>query len=346
MNMRVHASSKFVANQLWLALSVLLAGASASMTAQRADLAAADRVAVASTAAYQALQDGRVEDAAASLRTSLAGNPGNAYAHQLLCRVFYAQDRADEAVRECESAAALSQGAAAASDNQLWLGRAYGLKARHAGPIGGFMLAKRVQASFAKAVELNPSNVAALNDLGEYYVSAPSIVGGGTDKAKALAADMMPRFPAQAHLLQARIAVDQGNDATAEAEFKQVIALQKNTQAWVDLAAFYETHSRKDDAVSAVRSGLAVDRTHGPAIVDAASVLIAAHREMELAERCLAQYLASKAKTDEAPAFKVHVQLSRLLTARGLSTEAGQHMEAATTLAPVFARSSRQWQGL
>jgi hypothetical protein len=195
-------------------------------------------------------------------------------------------------------------------------------------------------------VELNGSNVAALSDLGEYYVSAPSIVGGSTDKAKTLAATMMQRFPAQAHLLLARIAVESGDTGTAEAEFKQVIALQKNTESWVDLAAFYETHHRKTDAVGAVKSGLSLDRTHGPAIVDAASVLIAAHAEPELAERCLRLYLSSKAKTDEAPAFKVHVQLSRLLAARGLSAEAGEHMQAAAVLAPVFTRGSRQWQGL
>ncbi|HKO18794.1 MAG TPA: hypothetical protein VJU82_07895, partial [Acidobacteriaceae bacterium] len=122
--------------------------------------------------------------------------------------------------------------------------------------------------------------------------------------------------------------------------------IQKNTQSWVELAAFYQMHSRKDDAVAAVKSGLAVDRTHGPAIVDAASILIAMHRETALAEQCLRLYLASSAKTDEAPAFKVHVELSRLLAARGLSGEAGEHMQTAAALAPVFTRNSGQWQGL
>lgn len=344
--MRRKPSPRSSTKRLWLTLAALIALVPAGLPAQRADFAAADRAVGRSASAFQALADGRVEDAAALARASLEQNPGDAYAHQLICRAFYAQDRADEAVRECEAAVALPQTQQSASENQLWLGRAYGLKARHAGPINGFKLARRVQASFAKAVDLNPSNVAALNDLGEYYVDAPSIVGGGTDKARTLAAGMMPRFPAQAHLLLARIAVDDRDNDTAEAEFKQVIALEKNTQSWVDLAAFYQTHHRKEDAVTAVKSGLALDRTHGPAIVDAASVLIAAHQESELAEQCLRLYLVSKAKTDEAPAFKVHVELSRLLAARGLSAEAGQHMESANALAPVFARSSRQWQGL
>ena len=344
--MRQSPSQRSSTKHLLLMVALVSAAMPASMRAQKADLASADKVVTRSASALLALEDGRVEEATTLARASLAGNPGDAYSHQLLCRAFYAQDRADEAVQECEAAVALPQNQQSASDNQLWLGRAYGLKARHAGPINGFKLARRVQASFARAVDLDSSNVAAMNDLGEYYVEAPSIVGGGTDKAKALAARMMPRFPAQAHLLLARIAVDDKDNGTAEAEFKQVIAIQKNTQSWVDLAAFYQTHHRQDDAVAAVKAGLALDRTHGPAVVDAASILIAMHREPDLAERCLELYLTSKAKTDEAPAFKVHVELSRLLVARGLSTEAGQHTDAATALAPVFTRNSRQWQGL
>ena len=315
--------------------------------AQRADIAVADQSWKPSTSALQALQEGRVEEAEVQLRHALDNNSGDAYAHQLLCRVYAAQDRTDEAVRECELAAgAGNQSNRSSSENQLWLGRVYGAKARHAGPIAGFKLARRVQAAFARAVELDPSNIAALNDLGEYYVEAPFIVGGGTDKARQLASSMMARFPGQAHLLLARIAAQDRDYPAAETEFKQVIVLQKSTQAWVDLAAFYQSRGRSDDAVASLKSAIAADRIHGPAIVDAASLLISMHREPELAEKCLRLYLASSAKTDEAPAFKVHVQLSRLLAARGLAGEAGQQMAAAAALAPVFARSSQHWQGL
>ena len=329
-----------------LKIAVLVALWPLAISAQGADLGRSDKGAIVGNSAFQALQEGRVEDAAGALHALIAANPADAYAHQLLCRVSYAQDRADDAVHECELAVQVpGQTSMELSENQLWLGRAYGMKARHAGPITGFRLARRVQACFAKAVELDPANEAAHSDLGEYYVEAPAIVGGGIDKARTLAAAMAQRFPGKAHLLLARIAVEQKDKAGAESEFKQVIALEKTTQAWVDLAAFYQAQGREDDAVAAIRSGLAADRSHGPALVDAASVLIDIHRESALAERCLRLYLASHAKTDEAPAFKVHIQLSRLLAARGLQQEAGEHMEAASALAPAFMRSSRSGQG-
>ena len=74
------------------------------------------------------------------------------------------------------------------------------------GPLAGFGLARKVRSSFELAVQLDPANLAALSDLGEYYVAAPSIVGGGDDKARALAARMMPQSPAAAHRLLARLA--------------------------------------------------------------------------------------------------------------------------------------------
>src|SRR6478752_7212120 len=72
------------------------------------------------------LKQGRVDEAAAMLNQVLAADSKDARAHQLLCRVYYAQDIADSAVKECEQATQLDS---ANSDSQMWLGRAYGLKA-------------------------------------------------------------------------------------------------------------------------------------------------------------------------------------------------------------------------
>jgi tetratricopeptide (TPR) repeat protein len=301
----------------------------------------------ANAPAYQALQEGRVEDAATLLRTTLATNPADSMAHQLMCRVFYSQEQANNAIRQCQLAVSSPTTAdTLESDNELWLGRAYGMKARHAGPFAGFSLARRVQSSFTRAVELNPNNLAALNDLGEYEVAAPSIVGGGSDKAQALAATMMARYPAAAHRLLARLA-DSNNDlVTAESEFKRAVAIEGSAEAWMDLAQFYQTRSRPDDALAAIKSGIAADHSRGPVLVDAASILIAAQRAPDLAERCLRDYLASHAKSDAAPAFKVHLQLSHLLAARGDSKDANHEVKVASELAPAFRSGARPDQRL
>jgi tetratricopeptide (TPR) repeat protein len=280
------------------------------------------------TQANALLQLGRVDEATISLHDVLAAQPGDAQAHQLLCRIYYVQEMADHAINECEIAVSY---APASSDNQMWLGRAYGFKASHANPISALNLAIKVRIAFERAVQLDPENFHAMNDLGEFYVAAPSLIGGGLDKAQALAARMQPHFPSQAHRLLALIAEKKKEDAIAEAEFTNAVAAGKTPEAYVDLGQFYERHHQPDKMLDALQSGIAADRRKGPALVDAASILTDAHNSPELAETLLRAYLASSAKTDDAPAFKVHVQLGELLAHRG--DPAGAHSEYATALA-------------
>ena len=89
------------------------------------------------------------------------------------------------AAEEYEKAMSLFEQATRAAPDvsryQLWYGRACGRRAERAGVFGGFGLARKVVAAFQKAVELDPSSIEALNDLLEFYLAAPGIVGGGAD---------------------------------------------------------------------------------------------------------------------------------------------------------------------
>ena len=294
------------------------------------------------TDANALLQQGRVDEATVRLHEILAAQPGDAQAHQLLCRIYYAQEMADNAIHECELA---TSSAPASSDNQMWLGRAYGFKASHANPLSALSLAIKVRVAFERAVQLDPENIHALNDLGEFYVAAPSLIGGGLDKAQALAARMQPHFPSQAHRLLALIAEKKKEDAIAEAEFSNAVAAGKTPEAYIDLGHFYERHHQPDKMVGALQSGIATDRCKGPSLVDAASILTDAHRSPELAESLLRAYLSSSGKTDEAPAFKVHLQLGDLLAQQGDAAAAHREYAAALALASNYAPARKAVQG-
>ena len=285
--------------------------------------------------AEAAVLEGRADDAIRMLRSQLAGNAGDARAHLLLCRVLLAEELPDDAAAECDKAAAAAPGD---SGTQLWLGRAYGAKASAANPLAAFPLARRVHAAFERAVQLDPNNGAALSDLGQYDVQAPAIVGGGVDKARALAGQMMASEPERARRLLAQIAMKAGDLETAEAEFR---AAGRSPGAMVDLAQFYAGHRRPDDAAATVRAAMAGDRTHGPEMVDAALVLLQAQRARELAMSYLRQYLESAAKTDAAPAFRVHVVLGDALAAGGDSRGAAAEYAAARALASGYRAAQR-----
>jgi len=294
------------------------------------------------TEANSLLQQGRVDEATVSLLKVLDTHPDDAQSHQLLCRIYYAQDMAENAIHECELAVS---NAPANSDNQVWLGRAFGYKASHASPFTALSLAVKVRKAFERAVELDPENINAMSDLGEFYVAAPSLIGGGLDKAQALAARMQLHFPSQAHRLLALIAEKNKENDAAESEFCNAVAAGKTPEAYIDLGHFYERHNQPDKMLQALQSGVGVDRRRGPALVDAASILTAAHRSPELAETLLRTYLASSAKTDEAPAFKVHVQLGDLLAHRGDLAAAHREYTATLALASNYAPARKAIQG-
>jgi tetratricopeptide (TPR) repeat protein len=293
--------------------------------------------------AYSLLQQGRVDEAAALLHETVSSQPDNAKARQLLCRVYYAQEMADAAIRECELAAAADP---SDSDTQMWLGRAYGLKASKANPLVAFSLAKKVRSAFERAVQLNPTNVRAMSDLGEYYVDAPAIVGGGLDKALRLAQQLQPYSPARYHRLLAEIANKKKDTATAEAEYRAAAAAGKTPEAFIDLGQFYAEQGQPDKALLAVQAGLEADHGKDSVLVDAASILTAANRSPELAERLLREYLSSPAKSDGAPAFKVHVQLGDLLLKRGDAAGAHREYAAAIALASNYVPAHKALQGM
>jgi tetratricopeptide (TPR) repeat protein len=288
------------------------------------------------------LEQGQVDEASASILGLLVAHPDNAQAHQLLCRIYYAQDMADNAIRECELAASFAR---EDSDTQMWLGRAYGFKASHANPFTALHTAVKCRSAFERAVELNPENVNAMSDLGEFYVEAPSLIGGGLDKAQMLAARMQSHFPAQAHRLLGLVAERKKELAVAEAEFGSAVADGKTPEAYIDLGHFYERHNEPDKMLEALQSGVVADQRRGPALVDAASILTDAHCSPELAETLLRNYLTSSGKTDEAPAFKVHVQLGDLLARRGDFVAAHQEYAAALALASNYAPARKALQG-
>lgn len=289
--------------------------------------------------ANHALLEGHNDDAVAQLKLILASEPSNGQAHLLLCRAYYAQSMASAAAAECSAALHTLANDSSAQD---WAGRAYGKQAENAGPIAGLRLALKVRNAFEAAVRINPLNGDAVNDLSEYYIEAPSIVGGGFDKAALLADRSQPELPQNTHRIRALAAEKQKDYGAAEREFRAAAAVGNQPNAWADLGAFYSRRTQPDKAVDALRRAIVLDRVHDAVLVDAATTLTEINRESRLAERALRDYLASNAKSDAAPAFKVHVQLAKLLRDEGKTADAKIELEYSLQLASGYAPARRE----
>lgn len=277
-----------------------------------------------------ALQSGEV-DRALSLLNAM---PGSAEVHNLRCRVYFTLERWDEAANECEQAVRLDGGSEV---DHLWLGRALGEKADNASFISAFNLAKRARTEFEQAANLNPRDGEALSDLGEFYSSAPGVVGGGIEKARSLVGPLENVDPARAHILLGRIAVNRDDQGTAEREYKMAVTSSEHPAfAWMNLGSFYRKRERWAEMESAIENGYRAaqhDRLAGVALYNGASVLIKGKRNLALARKMLEEYLANYPRSEEGPAFEAYARLARVNAQLGDTNGAWQARAEALKLA-------------
>ncbi|HEY4354950.1 MAG TPA: tetratricopeptide repeat protein [Acidobacteriaceae bacterium] len=285
-------------------------------------------------ASQRALLQGRAAEAINSLRGILAANPADGPAHLLLCRAFYAEELPDQSVSECEAALRTLGGN---SEAQHWAGKAYGLKADRSGPLTGYSMAKKVKASFEAAVNLDPMNGDAVDDLGEYYVAAPSIVGGGLDKAEALAARVEAKLPERALRLRALIAEKRKDYGTAEREFREHVQLSHGRDdTWLDLGSYYSRRKDYDKAADALRNAYTSNHGKDASLLGVATALDTLGRDSALAIQALQDYLAGGHWDDSAPTFRAHTLLAKFLAARGDKATAKIELNQALALAPDY----------
>jgi hypothetical protein len=104
----------------------------------------------------------------------------------------------------------------------------------------------------------------------------------------------------------------------------------------MSLASYYARRRQWNQMLGALHAGVDADakaaKPHGPALVDAASLLSRYNQDPQLAIQLLKLYLDSPNQSADSPAFQVHSQLSRLLERQGDHEGARQQIEAAAAL--------------
>jgi Flp pilus assembly protein TadD len=183
-----------------------------------------------------------------------------------------------------------------------WLGRGYGRRAETSSPFLAPVYASKARVYFEKAVMLDPSNDEALNDLFDYYLEAPGILGGGYDKAEHIAKQIAQRNPAEGHFAEAQLAENKKQFDTAEEQFRRAIELAPRQVGRVlDLARYLAKHGRiaESEVVFDQAARLA---PNSPKVNFArARTYVEQKRNLAEAKALLNQYLRSNLTPDDPP---------------------------------------------
>jgi len=294
----------------------------------------AARTAQAAASPEQMIASGSVDDAIRAL-----SGRNDAASLNLLSRAYYAIEQFDNAIAAGEKAVNLSP------DNSmyhLWLGREYGEKAASVNPLSAAGYAKKTKNEFEQAVKLDPANVQAHADLSEYYVDAPSIMGGGLDKARDQATQVAKYDEATSHWILSLVASKEKNYTETENQLQQAIKVAKDpAQYWMNLASFYAHHSRPDDMQKAISQAVAQPNKSAEVYYNAASVLFQPGKEFASAIQYLNKYLNSGAMVEDAPAFRAHYLLGQIYEKMGNKPDAAAEYKASLALASGFAPASK-----
>lgn len=282
-------------------------------------------------AARHAFEKGDYAQAAEILKQLTNKDPKNGDAYLLLSRTYLEMDKYDDAVNAGERAIAINPNQ---SEYHRWLGEAYGAKADHAGMLSAYGLAKKTQKEFVAAVQLDEKNFDAQQDLIEYDCTAPSMVGGGEDKAEPLIQKLSALDAAEGHYATGICRAQKKDYSAADAEFQKALELHpKNANRINDIGDYFVQRKQPERVLAAAEAGerLAPAEPRWKFLRGVAYVLQG--DKLPEAEKLLRDYLKVAVPSSTSPSpWSAHYFLGRLYEAQKNTSGARDEYSAALKL--------------
>jgi tetratricopeptide (TPR) repeat protein len=262
----------------------------------------------------------------------LGAHPTDAAAMGTLGRTCLALRRPWRAVHWLEEA---TRREPARSELHDWLAQAYGTAAERAGVLHQFGLAIKARKQFERAVELDPANLDAREDLIEFQIEAPGFLGGSAERARANAADLESRDRLRGRLAQGSIDLRNLGLAGAEREMLQTAAeFPADPRPRLALGAAYARAGRYDRAFESLESALRLDPDGGDEALELARTAVLAGQRLDRAAELLRAGLKRLPPGDPAALADTHQALGAVLEKQGDAEHALHHYRTAVRLDP------------
>eukprot|EP01035_Chromulina_nebulosa_P009839 gene9839-13270_t len=163
---------------------------------------------------------GKSAEAQKAFEALAAADPKDPDVNYFLGQLANRRDDPEKAAKYFETAVAAEP---TAGRHHHGLGDAYGRSAQKAGVLSKFGLAKKCLAAYERAVALEPNVVDFRFSLFEFYRQAPSIAGGGFDKAAAQAEAIKKIDALRGRLAFATLYIGEKKYPEALAQFDEVL---------------------------------------------------------------------------------------------------------------------------
>jgi tetratricopeptide (TPR) repeat protein len=186
------------------------------------------------------------------------------------------------------------------SDHYLWLGRAWGRRAETSVFFMAVKYASETRKNFEKAVQLNPANMEAVNDLLSFYLDAPGFLGGGVDQATKLTATIRQNDPVEYQCALAQISIHQKDFDAAERQLRKAVEMApRRINRLVDLAKFLASRGKVRESDALFDQAAGIDPNDKRLLYGRAETYIKGKRNLSAARKSLEAYLQAPLTPDD-----------------------------------------------
>jgi tetratricopeptide (TPR) repeat protein len=228
---------------------------------------------------------------------------------QLIGQCHFMQGDYKQAADAFEKALAL---APRSSELHRLLGNVYGRRAETGSMLTAPGNAKKARQYFEQAVELDPDNREAVSTLFEYYLQAPSFLGGGIEKAENLAKRIATLDMPAGHHALAQLERKQKRYDAAEQQLRSAVAIApRQVGRVIDLAKFLSDRGRLKESDEKFEEAAHMAPNNPEVMFARAETYVQQKRNLADARQLLERYLASPLTPDDPPRDEARTLLSQ-----------------------------------
>jgi tetratricopeptide (TPR) repeat protein len=204
---------------------------------------------------------------------------------------------------------------------------------------------RKVKAELEKAVELDPSNLQARQDLAIMYRVLPGLLGGSNAKAAEQVAIIRKSDAALAVQIEGDfLAGDKKYDAALAAYSQSAQLNSSRAMTQVRISLVHQQKKEWEKSFRALDRALAIDANHPLALYQVGRTVALSGEQLDRGEKCLRIYITMPVREDleNPPIAAAHFRLGNILEKKGNPAGARAEYETSLSIDPKQKQQARE----
>ncbi len=282
--------------------------------------------------AHQLFTDRKYDESARIFSSVAKGHPAYAESRYFLGQIATRKDDLKSAEKHLEEAVAADPKNAR---YHLALGSLYGQMAMGAGPLKQATYAGKVKTCFEQAAKYDPGDLTSRWMLFAFYLYAPKVMGGSSEKATTTASELLRINAAEGNRALGMIYQKDGKNDLAERYFKMALNLAPDSlKHHTQLGSFYHSVSNYDLALTTYGKAMVKFPDNRSLLFESGKVSALSGKNLAAGEKALNDYIAGAGSRESRNLASSYYYLGLIEKTKGNAASARKQFEQALRVNP------------